>query len=87
MISIKKLRENIEKIDTEIIKKLAKREKIVKQLGCLKACEGKRIVDLNREKKLMRIYESLSTTYQLSFPYIRRLFKIIINESRKLQKS
>lgn len=87
MMSIKKLRNNIEKIDSAIIKKLAEREKLVKKIGQLKACEGKPIVDLTREKKLLRFYENLSETYHLSFPYIKRLFKIIIDQSRKSQKS
>ena len=86
MLTIAQLRKKIEKTDATIIKKLAERKKLSKKIGLLKAQSGKNVFDDKREKKLMSFYENLSTQYQLSPRFIQRLFKMIITDSRKLQK-
>jgi chorismate mutase len=86
MQNLKSLREKIEKIDAEIIKKLAERQKISKAIGELKKQSGKTIADDARENELMNYYENLSTQYGLESKFIKHLFKVIIAYSKKLQE-
>lgn len=86
MLSIKQLRKKIDKIDTEIIKKLAERKKISKEIGKLKAKIGKQIKDLKREQQLEELYEKLCTRYKLDPAFVKKLFKTIIKNSRNIQK-
>ncbi|OGT46991.1 MAG: chorismate mutase [Gammaproteobacteria bacterium RIFCSPHIGHO2_12_FULL_41_15] len=86
MATIKQLREKIEVIDSAIIKKIAIRQKLSKQIGQLKNKAGKEILDNKREEALMHLYENLSAQYQLQESFIKRIFKIIITHSRRLQR-
>lgn len=86
MITIEQLRKEIKKTDASIIKQLAKRQELVKQIGSLKLQQGKEVVDLNQEKKLFEFYEQLSQQYNLQQPFIQHLFKLIIAYSRQVQQ-
>ena len=87
MLTIKQLREKIKKTDADIIKKLAMREKLARKIGKLKIKSGKKVIDLAREKELMRYYKKLSIQYQLQPSFVIWLFKSIISQSRKVQKN
>ncbi len=86
MQTIRHLRLQIDKIDKNIIKNLAKRDKIVISIGKLKNKSSKKILDTDREHYLMHLYEKLSEDFSLKPSYVKRLFKIIITHSRKLQR-
>lgn len=86
MSTIEELRKQIEQTDAYIIEKLAQRQELSKQIGALKSKEGKKIVDRLREKKLFEYYEHLSKEYHLQQEFVNRLFKIIILNSKKVQK-
>jgi chorismate mutase len=86
MDTLEELRKQIEQTDACIIEILAKRLELSKQIGALKSKEGKKIVDRSREKQLFEFYEHLSKQYHLPEEFINRLFKIIILNSRKVQK-
>ncbi len=85
MVSIKELRKKIELIDAEIIKMLARRQSLSKNIGKLKAKNALKIKDTNRETELKQLHASLSEKYHLDNTCIQQLFKIIINESKKIQ--
>lgn len=86
MSTIEQLREQIEQADTVIIEALSKRQELSKQIGQLKSNHGREIVDLTREKKLFEFYEDLSERHHLQQTFVKRLFKLIIAHSRKVQK-
>ncbi len=86
MSTLEELREQIEEADACIIETLAKRQELSKQIGALKSKEGKKIMDRSREKQLFEYYDHLSKQYHLQEDFINRLFKIIISNSRKVQK-
>ncbi|HHT7625320.1 TPA: chorismate mutase, partial [Legionella pneumophila] len=48
--------------------------------------EGKKIIDRLREKKLFEYYDYLSRQYHLQQDFVNQLFKIIISNSKKVQK-
>lgn len=83
--AIEQLRKKIEETDAVIIQTLAKRQELSKQIGQLKSIHGKDIVDPPREKKLFEFYENLSERYQLEQDFIKKLFRLIIDYSKKVQ--
>ncbi len=85
-MTIKQLRDRIDKIDGDIIKKLSQRKKISLKIGKIKAGHHKKIVDPTREEKMFIRYEKLCTEYDVQSDFIKKLFKMIISNSRKLQK-
>lgn len=86
MTDIQKFRDKIDKIDLAIIKKLAQRKKLSIKIGQLKKKENKIIKVLIREKAMMKNYDILCHKYNLQKSFIKEIFKIIISNSKKLQK-
>jgi prephenate dehydratase len=83
---LEQVRSEIERIDAEIIKHLAKRDDLAKQIGQLKTAKGCDVIDLFREQKLFEFYQQLSEKHQLSGSFIKQLFQLIIDHSRQIQK-
>ncbi len=86
MENLKTLRAKIDKIDNDIIKKLAARQKISEKIGALKAVSKRKIKDVAREKQQKKQYQKLCTEYNIDFRFINRLFALILANSRNLQK-
>ena len=86
MPTIDQLRKKIERIDTDIIRSLAERQELSKQIGQLKLEEGKEVVDHSQEKKLFEFHKKLSGRYHLEYELVKQLFNIIISYSRMVQK-
>jgi len=86
MTTLSELRMEIDKIDANIIKQLAKRQRIAEKVGRYKRRHGTKIVDAKRETQMSRARYALSLHYQLNIPYVERIFKIIITYSRRLQR-
>lgn len=87
MESLESLREKIDKIDADIIKKLAMRQTISKKIGHLKSASRKTIRDPAREQAQKKHYEKLCVLYELDFTLVNFLFSKIITHSRNLQKN
>jgi chorismate mutase len=85
MSTIEKLRAAIEQIDTEIMEKLALRQTISKEIGLLKSKTDQQIVDIDRENQLMTFYEKLSSHYNLQPEFTKQVFKLVIQQSKKIQ--
>lgn len=83
MTSIKKLRE---KIDADIIDKISQRNILSIKIGQLKTKLDKDVFDKKREEEQMLYYKKICNQYQLSPSFIKGLFRLIIINSRKLQK-
>lgn len=79
------LRIEIEKIDAEIIQKIAARMAIVKQIGQTKKEAGIAVLDPTRETQLLQKYQSLAQENQLDPLFIQHLFEMIFSYSRNLQ--
>ncbi|OGV27734.1 MAG: hypothetical protein A3F18_00680 [Legionellales bacterium RIFCSPHIGHO2_12_FULL_37_14] len=79
------LRQQIEAIDKEIIKQLAIRQDLCRQIGKLKKAKHISIEDPNREGELFALYSLLAKQYDLNISYVEKIFALIINESRKIQ--
>lgn len=86
MQTIKQLRDKINKIDADIVKKLAQRKALSIKIGKAKAKSNLKIIDIKREKLLNDRYDKLSSKHQLQSLFIKKIFKIIVKNSRGLQK-
>lgn len=83
---MEKIREQINKIDAQIIGLLGKRMKLVKKIGKLKKKAGIPIWDKAREEKLRKIYIAKGKKDGLSSEFINHLFDAIFSESQRVQK-
>jgi chorismate mutase/prephenate dehydratase len=75
---IKKLREEINRLNEEIIYKLAERVAVAVKIGAFKKRHDKRIIDLRREEKIYEQVRALAIRNQLDAEGVERVFKEII---------
>jgi monofunctional chorismate mutase len=76
-------RKKIDEIDHELVKLIGERLDSAKEIGKYKKKNGIKIVDKKREKEILndRIKNS-----RLSKEFTKKLFSVIIHESRRVQK-
>ncbi len=86
MEDLKKLREKIDKIDASLIKKLAQRQKISKKIRLIKINAKIKVRDPSREKKQQQEYERLCFIHQIDSGFIKKIFGLILANSRSLQR-
>lgn len=81
-----KLREQIDRTDEEILILLKRRFQTVKKIGKYKKDNNIEIEDRNRENNLIIAKIAKARTMQLDEAFIRDLFELIIDESKKIQE-
>ena len=84
---MKEIREQINKIDEDIIRLLAERRKLSLEIIKLKNLENKTIRDKEREMELLSHIVKISEKYSLDSNYISKIFREIIDDSVKLQNN
>lgn len=86
-MDLKKARDEIEKIDAQILELIAKRFDVVKEVGKYKKENGIKVKDKNREKEVInKACEKLRSQGYADARFIQKLFKTIMKKSRALQK-
>jgi len=80
-----KIRNEINKIDVQIIGLLGKRMKLAKKIGKLKKKAGLPVWDKMRERKLRKTYQTKAKTAGLSRDFIDGFFDVTFSESRRIQ--
>ena len=86
MQDLEQLRAQIDKIDTQLLDLLAKRQLVVKQVGEYKQQNNIAVFDAKREEYLHQFHQHLGEKYNLSFEFIRNLFEMIMQESKRTQR-
>lgn len=82
-IELKKIRDEIDVIDQKICKLLHQRL----ELALRTAAQKKRVQDKTREEEIFDRLEKMSGSYKRLRPeFIKKLFILILAESRKLQQ-
>ena len=76
-MELKIYRKQLDKIDSQVIKLLEKREKISKKIGPYKKKNKIKIQDKSREKQILK---------KLNKNYLKHIFKIIMRNSREIQR-
>lgn len=84
---LKKMRGKIDRIDFEILKKLAERFSLVSKIAGYKAKNNLPIFNGKREREMVKARKVLAKKYKLDESVIERLFKLIIRASRSKQKN
>lgn len=75
--NLQALRGKIDKLDLKLQNNLIKREILVKEIAKIKAKMSVPAKDSKREKEIISKIEN---------PYVKKVFKSILAESRKIQK-
>ncbi|HBU07046.1 MAG TPA: hypothetical protein DEB09_03095 [Candidatus Magasanikbacteria bacterium] len=81
------LRQEIDKVDKEILESLKTRFVLVKKIGEFKKQLGFGPVDKEREEELFVIYKSIGDDLGLDENLIKIIFKAIIEESKRIQNN
>ena len=82
---INKLRNEIELIDSEILKLISRRITAVKKLKIEKVNSGLLVKDNLREKILLIRWRKKGKQAKLRNGYVIKLFRLVISESRRIQ--
>jgi len=80
-MSLEKLRDEIDQLDQELLKTLAKRKEIVQRISLVKQQTNLPIRDLKREKEMLK----KRFAHNLDSQFVENLFKLIIDQSVKEQ--
>ena len=83
---IKKLRNKVDKIDSQILRLLQQRNKIAKQIGKYKKTNGSKVFDSKREKEVLRKVKEKSIKFKLNTNFTREIFIKIMKEGKRLQR-
>jgi monofunctional chorismate mutase len=75
---IEELRKEINRLNTEIVEKLAQRVKVAKEIGAVKKRHGLPIVDRGREKRVIEQVKGLALSLVLDADGTERVFREII---------
>lgn len=81
------LRQEIEKIDRNIIESLQKRFALVREIGAIKKDLSLEVFDEDREQELMVKYQEFAKELGVSIDLVEGIFREIIEQSKKEQKS
>ena len=87
MKDIKKIRKEIDKLDEEFLDIVSKRFELSKKVAEYKYKNSMRIFDNGREKEIIK--KGMDKLKKQGFEdakFIKKLFKIIIKKSRKIQR-
>ena len=83
---IYKIREEIDEIDFRIIKLLKIRMQYALEIAHIKKENDMKITDSKREKQLIKSRKVKAKNNELREKFAKKLFQIILNESKKIQK-
>ena len=84
-LDLKDYREEIDKIDEDILIALFRRKEISELIGKFKAEKNIEIQDSEREKELLKNLRKKAKTWNLNEEYVEKIWKTIIAESKKNQ--
>lgn len=86
-MNIKKIRKEIDELDSDLLNTLRKRFELSKKVAEYKYKNSMRIFDNGREKEIIK--KGIDKLKKQGFEdarFIKKLFRIIIKKSRKIQK-
>jgi len=85
-MDINSLRSRIDKFDTNILRLLKKRFKTVEKIKLIKEKSDVSIKNSEREEKIYKSVAKYSEKFHLDTGFTKKLFHLILDESRNLQK-
>lgn len=85
--TLKSLRNRIDEQDYQILELLAKRMRLVKEVGTLKKALGEDVVQPGRQQKLLDDREQKGSMLNLNKPFIRKIMQLVHEESVNIQST
>lgn len=86
-MDLEHIRNEINRIDTEIIRLLGERFKFIPEIAAFKLEHNLPVFQPEREKQQHTKYWNLAREHDLDPELVRRVFDIIIGEMRSIQES
>ena len=83
---IESLRERIDEINNNFLSLLNEREKICKEIGEIKEQNGLEVKDEKREQEIMSKLREEAKGLDLDEEHVEKVFRLIIENSRKVQE-
>ncbi len=83
--SLEALREEIDRIDEDIIGLLSRRMEVVKNIVALKKDKGISVEDRDREKKLFLKLEREARRNNINEEFVSEVFGVIVSHSKLMQ--
>ena len=83
--SLEALREEIDRIDEDIIDLLSRRMEVVKNIAALKKDKGISVEDRDREKKLFLKLEREARRNNINEEFVSEVFGVIVSHSKLMQ--
>ncbi|HII95172.1 MAG TPA: chorismate mutase [Methanofastidiosum sp.] len=83
--SLEALREEIDRIDEDIIGLLSRRMEVVKNIAALKKDKGISVEDRDREKKLFLKLEREARRNNINEEFVSEVFGVIVSHSKLMQ--
>lgn len=80
------LRHEIDKIDDNIIYFICKRLQLIKKIAIWKTKNNLSVIDKSREHEIINRILKKADKYQIDQKLIHKLFKLLIYESKEIQK-
>lgn len=85
-MDIESIRGKIDRLDKKLLKLLVERFFLTKKIGRIKRNRGLAIEDLVREEEILSTRASEGEGLKVDSHFVRRLFKLILVQSKTLQK-
>jgi chorismate mutase-like protein len=85
-MELEEIREKIDKLDSELLSLLAKRQSLVSDVADYKIKNNLPIYHPQREQEIIEAKKKLGKEYGLRAKYVEKIFKTMIEESKYLQK-
>ena len=83
--SLEALREEINRIDEDIIGLLSRRVEVVKKIAALKKAKGISVEDRDREKTLFLKLEKEARRNNIDEKFVSEVFGVIVSQSKLIQ--
>ena len=83
--SLEALREEINRIDEDIIGLLSRRVEVVKKIAALKKAKGISVEDREREKTLFLKLEKEARRNNIDEKFVSEVFGVIVSQSKLIQ--
>ncbi len=85
-MNLKEIRKQLDKLDNELIKILAKRTSLIPEVAKYKKENNIPRYQPEREKEIINKKIKLAKKYKINSELIEKIFKLIIKDSHRIQK-
>lgn len=87
MTELDQLREQITRLDAQIIERIAQRQHLIRQVGEYKRKNNLPVYCPEREARLREFHDNICEQHNLPATMIAKVFEVLIEESRRTQQN